>query len=66
MMDYQGFWLGLIALFGVLPVLIGVGGGIIWARRKGRRGADIIVPAIMSGVGLGLAFFMGAILFLRA
>ena len=66
MTDYQGFWLGLIALFGVLPVLIGVGAGMVWARRKGRRGADIIVPAIMSGVALGLAFFMGAILFLRA
>jgi hypothetical protein len=66
MMDYQGFWLGLIALFGVLPVLIGVGAGMIWARRRGRRGADVIVPAICSGVGFGLCFFLGAVLFLRA
>ncbi len=65
-MDYQGFWLGLIALVGVLPVLIGVGAGMIWARRQGRRGAEVIVPAVFSGVAFGLCFFLVAILFLRA
>ncbi len=33
MMDYQGFWLGFVLLFGVLSVVFGAGGGLVWARR---------------------------------
>ncbi|MDH3700614.1 MAG: hypothetical protein OEU46_04805 [Alphaproteobacteria bacterium] len=65
-MEYQGFWLGLIGLFGVLPVLVGVGAGMIWARRKGWRGTELLVPAICGGVGFGICFFLGAVLFFRA
>ncbi len=41
MMDYQGYWLGFVLLFGMLPAVFGAGGGLVWAWRAGRRGGQI-------------------------
>ncbi len=66
MMDYQGFWLGFVLLFGALPVLFGAGGGLVWAWRAGRRGARLILPVLLGGTGAGLSILVGAVLFFRA
>jgi len=66
MMDYQGFWLGFVLLFAVLPVAFGVGGGMVWAWYAGRRGAHLVLPALLGGAGAGLSVFIGAVLLFRA
>ncbi len=66
MMDYQGFWLGFVLLFGVLPVVVCAGGGLVWAWRAGRRGIRLILPTLLSGAGAGLFVFAVAVLFFRA
>ena len=66
MMDYQGFWLGLVLLFGVLPIVVGAGGGLAWAWRAGRRGTRLVLPALLGGVGAGFLVFGAAVLLFRA
>ena len=66
MMDYQEFWLGLVLLFGVLPVVVGAGGGLAWAWRAGRRGTRLVLPVLLGGVGAGLSVFVAAVWFFRA
>ncbi len=65
MMDYQGFWLGFVLLFGGLPVAFGAGGGLVWAWRAGRRGAGLVLPVLFGGAGAGLLVFVGAVLLFR-
>ena len=66
MMDYQGFWLGFVLLFGVLPILIGCGGGLVWAWRDGRRGTRMVLPSLLGAFAAAVFFFLAAILFFRA
>jgi hypothetical protein len=66
MMDYQGFWLGFVLLFGLLPGVLGGAGGLVWAWRAGRRGRRLILPALIGAVGAGLLVFAGAVLFFGA
>jgi len=66
MMDYHAFWQGFIVLFGVLPVIVGASIGVLWAWRKGQRGAKLIPSALLGAAVLGLCVFVGAILFFRA
>ena len=66
MMDYQGFWLGFVLLFGVLPVVFGAGGGLVWAWRTGRRGARLVFPILLGGGGTGFSVFVAAVLLFRA
>ena len=66
MMDYYGFWLGFVLLFGALPIVVGAGCGLLWAWRAGRRGARLIVPVLLGGAGAGFAVFVGAVLLFRA
>ena len=66
MMDYQGFWLGLVLLFGVLPAVVGAGGGLAWAWRAGRRGTRLVLPVLLGGAGAGLSIFGAAVLLFRA
>ncbi len=65
-MDYQGFWLGFVLLFGVLSVVFGAGCGLFWAWRAGRRGARLVLPILLSGAGAGLSVFVAAVLLFRA
>ncbi len=66
MMDYQGFWLGFVLLFGVLPVVFGASGGLDWAWRAGRRGTRLVLPVLLGGAGAGLFVFVAAVRFFRA
>ncbi len=66
MMDYQGFWLGFVLLFGVLPVVFGAGSGLVWAWRGGRRGTRLVLPVLLGAVGAGLSVFVAAVLLFRA
>lgn len=66
MMDYQGFWLGFVLLFGVLPVVFGAGGGLVWAWCAGRRGARLVLPILLGGTSAGLSVFVAAVLLFRA
>ena len=66
MMDYQGFWLGFVLLFGVLPVVFGAGVGLVWAWRAGRRGASLVLLGLLGGAGAGLLVFVAAVLIFRA
>ncbi len=66
MMDYQGFWLGFVLLFGVLPVVFGAGGGLVWAWRVRRRGVRLVFPVLLGGAGAGLSVFVAAVLLFRA
>jgi hypothetical protein len=66
MMDYQGFWLGFVLLFGVLPVVFGASGGLAWGWRAGRRGTRLVLPVLLGGAGAGLFVFVAAVLFFRA
>ena len=49
MMDYYGFWQGIIILFGVLPVVVGAILGVLWAWQTGQRGTKLIAPAFLVG-----------------
>ena len=64
-MDYQGFWLGFALLFGVLPPVLGAGGGLVWAWRAGRRGVRLVLPVLLGAAGAGLLVFVAAVLFFR-
>lgn len=66
MMDYQGFWLGFVLLFGVLPVVFGAGGGLVWAWRAGRRGARLVLPILLGAAAAGFSVFAAAVLLFRA
>ena len=66
MMDYQGFWLGFVLLFGVLLVVFGAGGGLVWAWHAGRRGARLFVPILLGAAGAGFSVFVAAVLQFRA
>ena len=65
-MDYQGFWVGFVLLFGVPPIVIGAVGGLVWAWHVGRRGARLVLPVLLAAAGTGLALFAAAVLFFRA
>ena len=66
MMDYHGFWLGFVLLFGVLPFLLGAGCGLIWAWQAGRRGPRLVMPALLSGIGASLLIFVLTVFLFRA
>ena len=66
MMDYQGFWQGFVLLFGVLPVVFGAGGGMVWAWLTGRRGVSLVLPSLLGGAIVGLCVFVAAVLLFRA
>ncbi len=66
MMDYQGFWTSFLVLFVFLPVLLGGGLGAAWAWRRGKRGGQVVISAILAGGGLTLCVFAGALLFFGA
>lgn len=66
MMDYQGFWLGFLLLFALLPGLVGAVAGLLWARRRGRRGAQQVAPACLGAAICGLSALAGAVLFFGA
>jgi hypothetical protein len=66
MMDYYGFWQGIIILFGVLPVAVGAIIGALWAWRNGQRGTKLIGSALLGAAALGFCVFAGAVLFFRA
>ena len=66
MMDYRGFWLGFVLLFGGLPVVVGAGAGLAWAWRAGRRGTRLVLPILLGGVGAGFFVFAAAVLLFRA
>ena len=66
MMDYYAFWQGFVALFVILPVVVGAGVGAFWAWRTGRRGAGLITAAILGGALLSLCVFAIAVLIFRA
>ncbi len=66
MMGYQGFWLGFVLLFGVLPVVFGAGGGLLWAWRARRRGARLVLPILLGAAGAGFSVFVAAVLLFRA
>jgi len=65
MMDYYGFVRGFAALFIVAPFFVGAGAGALLARRSGRRGRQLILPAIISGLALLLLMFGATVIFLR-
>jgi len=66
MMDYDGFWAGFVVLFGLLPLGIGACVAAFWARRRGARGARLVLAAFLGGVGLVLCVLLGAVLVFRA
>ena len=66
MMDYEAFWRSFVLVFLATPFVVGAGAGLIWTRRKGRRGLQLIFPTVVGGLGLCLAVFAAAILFFRA
>ena len=66
MMDYHGFWLGFVLMFGALPVMFGAGVGLVWAWHAGRRGAGLVLPVLLGAAGAGLSALIGAVLFFRA
>ena len=66
MTDYQGFWLGFVALFGVLPFVLGAGCGLVWAWQTGRRGARLVLPALLCGSGASLSIFVAVVFLFRA
>ena len=66
MIDYHGFWLGFLGLFVVLPAVVGAGGGLVWAWRRGGRGARLILPILVGAAMLGLCVAAGAVLVFRA
>jgi hypothetical protein len=66
MMDYFGFWDGIIVVFGVVPVVVGAGLGAIWAWRDGRRGKGIIAPTVLDGAMFDICVFAGVIFVFRA
>jgi len=66
MMDYQGFWLGFVLLFGMLPAVFGAGGGLVWAWRAGRRGIRLVLPVLLGGSGAAFSVFVAAVLLFRA
>lgn len=66
MTDYHGLWRGFVLLFGLLPFLVGAGGGVLWGLRRGRRGAKLIPAALIGGAGASLLCFAVAVLVFRA
>ena len=66
MMDYHGFWLGFVLLFGGLPFVLGAVCGLVWGWRAGRRGPGLVLPTVLGGVCFGLLAFAAAALIFRA
>ncbi len=54
MMDYYGYWQGIIILFGVLAVVVGAILGVPWAWQAGQRGTKLIAPTFLGAAALGL------------
>ena len=66
MTDYHDYWRGFIVLFGVVPVMVGGGIGILWGWRHGRRGLRLVPAAMLGAATAGFVVFAGAVLFFRA
>lgn len=65
MIDYHGFWLGFIAVFGIVPFFVGALGGLLWARNQGLRGCALLPAAFSGGAILSFGLLAGAVLFFR-
>jgi hypothetical protein len=66
MIDYYGFVQGFAVLFIATPLVIGGCAGAVWAWRTGRRGGQVVLPAVVCGVALTAIVFVAAVLFFRA
>ena len=66
MMDYQGFRVGFVLLFGALPFVLGAGCGFAWAWQAGRRGVRLVVPSLIGGIGASLSIFVLTVFLFRA
>jgi len=64
-MDYEAFWQSFVFLFAGLPIIAGAIIGMLWGWHRGKRGAGLVLWALLGATLLSTLALAAAALFFR-